>query len=377
MNNLLRMKSCVSVIFGFTAGTIALPSSAMALDHIIRPYQSARSAGMGNVRYTTGLYDENFFGNPARITENPKWRVDILNVMVEANTGLLGNIDSVKKGGDKVENIASTAGENNHLRLQTVLPAFYFPKLFSDKHALAIGLITSTQVDVSLRKNFSVDPVAITDIGPAVSYARRLNDRLTVGITGHYQYRMSTNQTFSTIDYIKGKNLSAKDAAGEGTRLDFDLGATHKIAWEPKGWKLQSGAAINNVIGGKYGSGGIDLSKSVTALPMKQPRTYNLGISGSKKGILKSSDLTTAFELTDIGNNPNGSMFRVFHLGGEITYWDWLALRTGLNQGYLCAGIGINLPLLKIDFATYGEEMSLNVGGQEDRRYALRIGFSI
>ena len=50
---------------------LALSPSAHALDQIIRPYQSVRSAGMGGVRITTGLYDENFFNNPARVTANP------------------------------------------------------------------------------------------------------------------------------------------------------------------------------------------------------------------------------------------------------------------------------------------------------------------
>ena len=356
---------------------ILFSSETFALDHIVRPYQSARSAAMGNVRYTTGLYDENFFGNPARAVDNPKWRVDLLNFLVEANTGLLGNVDSFTKAGDRVENIASTAGENNHVRVQAVLPAVYVPHMFSEKHSMAFGLISSTQADISLRKNYSVDPVAVTDLGPAVTYARRMNEHLTLGITGHYIYRMSTNQTFSTIDYIKGKNLSAKDAAGQGTKIDFDLGLTQKIPWNPRSWKLLAAFATNNVIGQDFGSGGLKLSKSVTATPMKQPRTYNFGVSGTKEGLLKSNYLTTAFELTDIGNNPNGSLFRVVHMGAEMNYWDWLNLRAGLNQGYLAAGFGFNLPLFKLDFATYGEEMSLNVGGQEDRRYTVRIGLSI
>jgi len=32
---------------------------------------------------------------------------------------------------------------------------------------------------------------------------------------------------------------------------------------------------------------------------------------------------------------------------------------------------------INIDLATYGEEMSLNVGGLQDRRFALRFGIDI
>lgn len=352
-------------------------SSAMALDQIVRPYQSVRSSAMGGVRYTTGLYDENFFGNPARTADNPTWRIDLLNFLAEINTGLKGNVSSVTKGGDKIDNVASTAGENNHLRVQAILPAVYIPQIFSSRNSIAIGLISSTQVDLSLRKNYSVDPSVISDLGPAVSYARRINERLHVGVTGHYIHRLATNETYSTIDYIQGKKLNAENAAGEGTAIDFDLGATHDVSWSPFGLDLKTAFAVNNVMKSKFKSGGIDFSKKVTALPKDQNRSFNAGFSLTKDLIFKTFSLTTAFEVTDVGNNPHGSLFRTLHLGGEMNFWDLISLRTGINQGYFCGGIGFDLPFLKLELSTYGEEMSLNAGGQEDRRYALKLGFAI
>ncbi len=362
---------------GVTA--LALTSAnSHALDQIIRPYQSARSAGMGGVRYTTGLYDENFFGNPARAADNPKWRIDVFHIMVELNSGAIQNVSDLTKGGDKLKNVANTAGTNNHARVQTVFPAFYFPNFFSSKNAVSIGLISSTQVDLDLRKNFSVDPVTVVDAGPAITYARRLiPNRLTVGATARYTYRLATNNSYSTIDYISGRKFNLENAAGEGSQIDFDLGATHKIAWKPKKWVLESGFAVNNVMGGKYDGNSPDLVTKVRAKPIRQPRTFNLGVSGKKENFIKGARSLVAFELTDIGNNKNGSLFRLIHMGGELTFWDWLFVRGGINQGYLTAGVGIDIPLLKIDFATYGEEMSLNPGGLEDRRYALRVSISI
>jgi hypothetical protein len=91
-------------------------------------------------------------------------------------------------------------------------------------------------------------------------------------------------------------------------------------------------------------------------------------------GIMK--DTTLALELTDFGNNTNGSIYRTVHLGGE-THLGIFALRAGLNQGYACAGLGINLKFVRIDASTYGEELSLNSGGYEDRRYALQFAIQI
>lgn len=354
-------------------------AQARSYDNIIRPYQSARAASMGGVRYSTGLFDENFFANPARMVDNPHWRLDIVNLMVELNSGSISNVGKLTKAGDKIENLASTAGTNNHVRIQTVIPAFYSPRFFSNKNAFAVGLVQSTQADIGLRKNMSLEPNVFMDIGPAVSFARKFgkDERLAIGVTAHYTYRAATRETFSTIDYIRGTSFkSVSDIAGEGNKIDFDLGARHNIAWKPKGWDLQSALAINNVMGGKYKSG-IDLISGTQAVPLKLPRTVNAGVAARKSALWGLGATTFAFEVQDIGNNANGSLFRLLHLGGELALKDTIFLRAGINQGYFCGGVGFDLPILKIDLATYGEEMSLNAGGQEDRRYAVRFGLSL
>lgn len=358
-----------------------LTSSALArtFDNIIRPYTSARSSAMGGVRYSTGLYDENFFGNPARMVDNPKWRIDIVNMLVELNSGSMANVGKLTASGDKIENLASTAGTNNHVRIQTVIPAYYSPHFLNDKNALAVGLIQSTQADISLRKNMAMEPNVFMDIGPAVTFARKFKeDRLAVGVTAHYMYRAATKETFSTVDYIKGTGFkSVSDIAGEGTKLDFDVGARHNVAWRPHDWDIQTAFAINNLIGSKYKEG-IDLISGVQPSPTKQPRTYNAGVAARKPHAFGfGGDTTVAVEIQDVGNNSGGSPFRLLHIGSEVALKDTIFLRAGLNQGYLGLGVGFDLPVLKLDLATYGEEMSLNTGGQEDRRYVMRIGFAI
>lgn len=353
-------------------------SSSFALDNIVRPFQTVRSAGMGSVRYTTGFYEENFFANPARTADNPTWRLDIFNISVEANNHLINNLSEVTGGGDKVAAAANAAGENQHMRFQTMFPAVYFPRIFSSKYSMALGFFSSWQNDISLRRTLSLDPTSYMDAGLAMSLARRFNERLNVGLTLRAMQRIATDGNFTTVDYIKGQSFSNfVDHAGEGTIIDFDAGVTHDIPWEPRGWKLQSAFAINNVMGGQPNKPfKLDLVKKAGLDAPKNPRTVNLGVSGSKPLLIFSS-FTGAFEITDIGNNPSGSMFRTFHAGAEAGLADWVFFRAGINQGYLCAGFGLDLPVFKLDLATYGEEMSLNVGGLEDRRYALKISFAI
>ncbi len=377
----MKRFSSVSLLASLSIAAALAPSAqARSLDNIIRPFQSARSAGMGGVRYSTGIYEENFFGNPARNSDNKRWRIDIVNLFVETNTGAISNVGDLTGSGDTLENLANTAGKNNHVRIQTVIPAYYSPRFLSEHNSFAVGLIHSTQMDLDLRRNLSAEPNVFSDIGPAATFSRKFlkEKRLAVGITARYAYRVATRQTFSTIDYIRGDSFdSIKDIAGEGSHIDFDVGARHNLAWKPKGWEFQGALAINNVLGGKYKEGTPDLISGSQPVPMSQPRTFNTGIHAQKDGFLGFSSGLFAFEIQDIGNNSGGSMFRLLHLGGELEVKDTIFLRGGINQGYLTAGVGFDLPVLKLDLATYGEEMSLNVGGLQDRRYALRIGIAL
>lgn len=370
-----KMKSIKILVLLFCAQTT---SHAVAYDNIIRPFQTIRGAAMGNVRYTTGLYEENLFSNPARTADNPTWRLDVFNTSFEVNSALISNLDAVTGGGDDIDAAADAAGDNHHLRVQTLFPAVYFPRIFSSKNSLAIGLFTSTQLDAGLRRNLALEPQTYVDAGLVVSLARRINERVNVGVNLRAMQRIASDGSFSTIDYIRTQSFDTfVDNAGEGTIIDFDAGVTHDIPWKPMGWQLQSAFAVNNILGGKPNKyAEIDLVDKAGLAAPKNPRTFNIGISGSKPFLI-FSNFTGAFEITDIGNNPNGSMFRTFHFGAEGSLKDWIMLRAGINQGYLCAGIGFDLPVLDIELATYGEEMSLNVGGQEDRRYAMNIKIAI
>ena len=65
------------------------------------------------------------------------------------------------------------------------------------------------------------------------------------------------------------------------------------------------------------------------------------------------------------------------HLGAETKLTRIFSIRAGLNQGYLTAGLGIDLPVVKVDLATYGEELGGNAGVLEDRRLMFRLALEL
>lgn len=427
---------------------------ANAVEPIIRPYLSARSAGMGGVRLTTGLYDENFFGNPARVTANPVWKVQFADIMLETTTSTLSTVTDLISGGlDDLSALDGFSGQNLHSRVQLlVLPTFYIP---CENMSWGFGVLATVQSDLNIRQNFTVSPQSIVDAGPALTVGRKFKfvgsppskhkikkkikkkkkeeekteevkkesvediekteitktedegeetedeveeeiaeevneevknekddkpkttegDLLSVGLTTHATYRMAVPSTFTLTDLIQGEAFDPQDLAGDGAHVDFDIGATYVLQWHPWDLDIQPGFAVNNILGGKYDNLGIHILDS-NVLPPVQPRTYGFGVSARKPMLGKLTNTTLALEFTDIGNNPDGSFFRLVHMGAE-THFGIISLRLGLNQGYWTAGLGFNFYALEIDAATYGEELSTNIGFWEERRYAVRLSLQI
>jgi hypothetical protein len=334
---------------------------------------------MGGVRMTTGLYDENFFNNPARVTANPESKFTVLQVTpIEFSSSTPKAISdfSSNSGGDTLGTATNYAGKNLHARTQLVFPAFYLASVEERKYALAIGFIASIQADAALRQSYQTSLDGIADVGPAVTYGRKFlqDDRLSVGMTGHLTYRAGISPDYSILDYVRGSGFAIKSLGGEGAMVDFDLGSTYKLG-KLDTFDFQVAGAIQNILGGGYSNISMKPLKLANGA-IQQPRSYAVGVSATRADWWKLTNTVFAFEITDVGNNPNGSLFKYLHIGGE-THWKSIAVRLGLNQGYLSAGLGLDVHYFTLDLATYGEELGLNAGSFEDRRYTFNFGFHI
>lgn len=354
-----------------------------AMEQIIRPYQSIRSAGMGGVKITTGEYEENLYGNPARTAANPTWRVTLFDISAESSTTTITNVQALSKAkSTNLQPIANTVGNNLHARVETSFPGFYHPNP-DGKFAWALALQTSEQVDLIARRNYQVDPDTVIDVGPTFSLARRYlkDSSLVAGINARLAYRASTARDYSLSDVVRGASFSPTKNGDNGTMFDFDIGATYDFNhWTPHDFHFHAGLAINNMLDGNYSNIPFHPVKAIGTSPTQQPRSLGIGGSVTRESIAAGhthfTNFIAAIEFYDIGNNPSGSMFRTVHIGGEIR-WKFVKPRLGLYQGYPTAGVGFDLKLLSIDVATYGEEMSLNAGGKEDRRFALHLALHI
>ena len=366
--NLLTLLALLSVI---------TTQNAFSYNEIIRPYHSVRAAGMGDVRYTTGLFEENFYANPARATENPENLFQLPKISAEVGTNTLGTISDITKSGSGLSGFAKDVGKPVSQRFQLVFPGFYKKNFWTDKWTMGIGMLISEQFVVGVHQNATIDPMLLVSAGPAITVARRLleEDRLSIGATLHAEYRLSSNSGFAMKDFLTGTSLSDSIHGGSGLGFNLDLGTTFRPHWTFLDFQYEVGAALNNVMGGYGKQFSISRASSFKKDPIGTPHTFNFGCSAIRKTLPGFDSYSLAVEFTDIGNQ-NGSFYKTLHIGTEEK-WKAFAVRLGLNQGYFTAGAGMNLGFFDLNLATYGEELGMNAGTIQDRRYAAEFGFQI
>jgi hypothetical protein len=360
---------------------------AFALDEIIKNYRGIRSLGMGGVVTTTGLYDEALFGNPATQLEDPTWKLSILSLTAEVNSNFISDIQEVRdvqdaSGTGVITTIADKgiAGKNEHLRLSLIVPGFYSPHFFGDNTGFAFGLLLNNQTNIMLRSNGDVDTQSLVDVGPSFGLGHKfLDGDLNVGVNVHVIYRLAADKSLKATSFLTGSKLSLSSIGGQGIGVDADLGGYYKLPIElPFFKKLSVGGSLNSLVRSTYRVAGKDLLKSVTGTPPPNDRTVSLGARLDFPELLIFKDTLAAIEVQNIGGTTHLSSFwKKFHLGAETKLLGFLSVRGGFNQGYAAGGVGFDLPLLKIDVATYGEEIGPVAGSLEDRRYALRLSFDI
>ncbi|MBU6154017.1 MAG: hypothetical protein KGP28_06920 [Bdellovibrionales bacterium] len=361
----------LSILFFF-----AILTPAHAYHPILRDFHSVRTAGMGDIRYTVGQFEENFFANPARSADNPENLFQLAKISLESGSGTLGTLGNLFKSGNGLSTFSNAVGVPLYARLQIIPVALHLKNFITDKWAMGVGLFFSAQTLPLLSNSGQIDVNTAISAGPVINVSRRLleEDRLVVGANLRTQIRASS-RNFSVQDFFSGTSTANAVQGGSGMGVDLDLGSTFRPHWKTGGFDYQLAFTINNVLGGKYTNLGKPI-KSWPNGPFATNRSVNFGLSAERKDWIGLDRVIFGIESTDIGNNENGSFYRTLHLGAQGT-WSVFNVRTGLNQGYFTAGFGVDLIVFSLNLATYGEELGLNPGIKQDRRYALDLGFKI
>ena len=329
-------------------------------------YRGIRPLGMGDA-FTAVSDDENaLFYNPAGLrSQSAEKEVELLNPLFELSEG---SIDLIKDLSDlDGTNAASVTsflnkniGKHQHLRVRL------FPHLLVPP--FAIGILAQGTGDMEIRNPVfpEVETNLRMDVGLVVGGARDFGRGLLGGITGKYIQRKGLIKTYTAVD-IAGSSFDPEKDLNDRSDFAFDLGGmAHLSEWTPlEKWDPTVGIVLQNITNLDFEESGI------------HPMQLNLGAAIHPEiGFVKS---VVALDFVDIAQRlgTDDDLVKRTHLGAEFKFPKVLSLRLGFNQGYFSGGVTLDFWILRLDFATFSEELGTFAGQRADRRTLaqLSLGF--
>jgi len=363
-------------------GAIA-SNSAFAVSEVYGLSRSIRALGMGGAFY--GLSDDEYalFYNPAGLALYRGEGQTMLSFNGYVSPTLLSAAQTLKDvtgsnatAGTIADKLTKYQGDPLSAGVTPFFP-YYLRKNF------AVGLLVGdTKINFALLGrdiDTSVDIAAISDSGLFIGYAHSfLEDTLHIGMTLKAVGRAGGKKNFTLADIAQKDDIDfdPEKLGGFGGGIDADLGGIYELPDVPVLTLHRVSMTFNNLLGS-------DMSISRKgANPPGLTRTVSLGYHAVFPGFGPFDNIHGLVDLAEfrIGGEddpqygaPGGSKWKHVNWGVEAPMNGWFVPRLGFHQGYLTAGFGLNLRVLKLEFATYAAELSSTPGRLGSRRVALRL----
>lgn len=329
-------------------------------------YRGVRPLGMGNA-FTAVADDENaLFYNPAGLAEMT-WSVGLINPTIEASESSIEfyndseDIDTDDTG-QVADILRQYVGDHQHARV-SLLPYVGFNVA---QYGVMIGYLGQATLDAEIRNPAwpEVDTSYIADHGPLVGVGRRISSsNLRIGATVKHINRESLDETYTATD-IADDNFEDQfeDDLEQGSDLALDLGVIYTLPFD---WPVKThlGLTVQNLPEMDFGDA------------QDQQTQTNIGLALEKRfsqfkllGALDYCDLTHA-----IGEDDD--IPKRLHMGLEFQFPKILSVRAGLYQGYATYGFTLDFWIIKLELASYVEEVGAYAGQRDDRRYVGQLTF--
>lgn len=365
-------------------------------------YKDPRVMGMGSADTAVGGYSTAVFYNPAgliTIKKSHGVEVELLGLSVAAS-------DKTK---DFVQDINDAQNDDNNATaaVSDVLKKYSgeaFNVAVSNYSSVSchtendfvwsVGLLAAGDVNLLPHDNSGVNGLLETHGrvygGAIVGLAQAFNNvsswlpgNLTVGVSGKF-----ISQKSYDVALDSGEIADHKDDLGQyiqdtyevsNSGFAIDLGALYH-PYPSSEWNPAVGLSVMNI-------GTLDFGNTYGA----QPLSVNIGVSASPK--TKYTDFVIALDYVDLLNAQQALVYENSnYVKKDISYdalrhlragvqaqvfdnsWVTLTLNGGLYQGAYTAGLDFQLAVLKLQAATYQEQLGGKMGQLEDRRYIVGLG---
>lgn len=370
-------------VFGILA-CLLLGREAFGVKEYYSIARHPRALGMGNAFYALSNDEYALYYNPAGLSRYAFGTQFMVQTRLDFASALTSALDVVKNSGGKqvgdiLDSLTAVQGSPLYGNVGVSFP------VFATKHFAFALQLADAKVDLAfLGKDINslVDLTLLSDSGLLIGYGNTFfTPGLHLGVNAKGLVRAGGKQSFTILDIAQGAKveLDPQKIGGVGAGVDFDLGAIYELPKSLPGGKYTASLVFSNLLGSQ-----MNMVKISGDKPPGLPRMLTLGAHAEFPGfgILDKFDVVLDFAEFGIGGESDsgygariGSFWKHVNLGLEVPINRTIFIRTGLRQGYITAGLGLDARFVKIDLATYAEELAELPGRLPSRRFALRLAF--
>lgn len=357
---------------GFTGAMLGFAMFAATTTHAARQrnfFSASRALAMGDAYTAYNVGYESIYYNPAGVAmrSEPKFKLFDLEA-----TGSQALVLIFK---DTFSNLLNFPGLTQSMAAHpdkpivvglSLLPQFIV-KNFS------VGLLLRGQSESTISSTtHDMDMYAFADIGGYIHYGAALfGGILKIGAGVKLLDRSEVDKVYTQAQYAGG--LQFPNQWNEGTAVGFDVGALVTL---PTQFLPTFGLAVQDVGGTKFRANKVFLASA--SAPNQAPSTMSQKVNfGYAMKVRHGHEIASgfSFEMKDIlAPVSTKSYLDRFHAGWELNVKNSFYLRGGVNQGYYwTAGVGIGVGDVRLELASYGENISSVAGTRvSDRKWVGR-----
>lgn len=349
----------VAVLAVLIAATDALAGSIKTTEVPFRP--DIRALGMGGAYLAAGRNGNAFLYNPALLTQS---HVDIgLPISIGLNQDTQKVFQFLSDNKDSLQNFSklTQSGQNQIYKNMTSIDGLPINVRIAPMFNLAVrnfGLAAYgvLKAGVAVDKGIyepRVSADGVFDVVVAMGFAKKASKNLAIGVNAKVisrrqtHFRVGVSKVGDTFDSVRDSLKVSK------TGFALDVGTLYSLGEQTKvGFVIQD-------LTGKVGDD-------------KFPVNVKAGIAHT----MWRNHLLLAGDVVDLLNKDGASLFNRVYMGAELRI-PLIGIRGGFYQGYPSFGAGLNIKIIKLDYAFYKVERGRFTGqdGQGQHEVQLKLGW--
>jgi hypothetical protein len=387
----MKKKIILSTLLGATTSLMALGAEHAYL------YKDPRIMGMGGANISVGGYSSSLFSNPAGLASIDKtngYIVDILNISASASSGIVDVVDDIgnaETDEEMTDVLEKYAGEHFHIGVDNYSAVSHN----GDNLAWSVGLLAASDINFEAHPNGSTNGGLLETtsrvyggvvLGAAKVYNTGIG-RVDVGLGFKFITQKSFEGALGLTELVDSEDIAQtledkyeQDSSGIGV----DIGVTYH-PFENSIWHPAIGLSVLNI-------GAMSMDDNYG----QQPTSVNVGISIAPE-VKYIDKFILAVDYVDIFNE-NITRIYDYNDDGDVVYfsdyveddpmkririgagfglvdskWFSTQINVGLYQGAYTAGLDVSLSILKLNVATYEEQVGTGAVDIPDRRYLAQL----